>query len=230
MLDGLFGGPGRKLERKFEKAARQAPAGPLADYYKAGLPDLEGPASSAALMAIDLETDGLDAAHDMILEAGMIGMSGETIHSASALRVQFRAAAALNPQAVAIHHITDDAAAGAMLPADALAHVLEACASKALVAHFAEIEAGFLDAACRRHFGGPFVAPFICTMQLETRWFPRSRAQDGLRLGKLRSAYGLPTYRAHDGLTDALACGELLLAQLARASRADTPLSGLLRH
>ena len=60
------------------------------------------------------------------------------------------------------------------------------------------------------------VGRFICTMQLEDRWFPKERTADGLRLGKLRAQYGLPYYRAHDGLTDAMACAELFLAQCAR--------------
>ncbi|MGL6010674.1 MAG: 3'-5' exonuclease, partial [Shewanella oncorhynchi] len=36
-----------------------------------------------------------------------------------------------------------------------------------------------------------------------------------LRLGACRERYGLPIYTAHSALTDALACGELLLAQMA---------------
>ena len=129
-----------------------------------------------------------------------------------------------------IHRITDDAAAAARPFEEALAEVLRECAGKVLVAHFAEIEAGFLDAACRLVYGTGLVAPFSCTMQLEARWFPRTRAADRLRLGKLRAQYGLPTYRAHDGLTDALACGELLLAQLAHAGRENVPLAELLRR
>ena len=160
----------------------------------------------------------------------MVELSGTLVRSSSAMRVRFRSESRLNPAAVAIHRIMDDAAASALPASDALAAVLGRCAGKVLVAHFAEIEAGFLDSACRRLFGAPFVAPFICTMQLEARWFPRSRAQDGLRLGKLRSQYQLPTYHAHDGLTDALGCAELLLAQLSHAGRTSAAIGSLLRH
>ena len=96
-----------------------------------------------------------------------------------------------------------------------LARILPQLAGRVLVAHFAQIEAAFLDAACQRIYGAPFVAPFICTFQLETRWFPAPRKNDHLRLGHLRAAYNLPSYTAHDGLIDAIACGELLLAQRA---------------
>lgn len=230
MLSRLFGSPAQKLQRAFARASAEAPPGPLADYYASGLPDLGTPVAKSPLLAIDLETDGLEAGRDAILEAGMVALSRNRIPTDSARRIRFRGDGPLNPEAVVIHRITDDAAAEALPAAEALAHVLAECTGKVLVAHFAQIEAGFLDAACRRHFGVGFVAPFICTMQLESRWFPRARAQDGLRLGKLRSGYGLPTYRAHDGLTDALACGELLLAQIATANRSDTAVSELLQR
>lgn len=230
MLDALFGGPSHKLRRAYERTARGVPKGPLGEYYRAGLPDLDLPVSDAPLLAIDLETDGLDAKRDAILEAGAVAMESGLIRTGTARRIRFRNLAALKSEAVVVHGITDDEAAGALPVEDALGELLEICAGRVLVAHFAEIEAGFLDAACRAVFGAPFVAPFICTMQLETRWFPRARARDGLRLGKLRSQYGLPTYRAHDGLTDALSCAELLLAQLAHADRGGAKVGDLLRR
>lgn len=228
MLGQLFGGTLRQLKRAFDRAAQHAPPGPLQDYYRAGLPDFDMPISQIPMAAIDLETDGLDAATHAVLEAGIVDMDWQAIHSRSARRIRFRPDAALNPGAVVIHRITDDAAAAALPVEQALAGVLVACQGRALVAHFAQIEAGFLDAACRRTYGTGFIAPFICTMQLETRWFPRQFAQDGLRLAKLRARYGLPPYRAHDGLIDALACGELLLAQLAHGPRPDPRLAELM--
>lgn len=230
MLSNLFGGPLRKLTKAFERASDEAPAGPLQEFYQAGLPDFDAPISQIALAAIDLETDGLDAASHAVLEAGIVDMDAYAIHGPSAQRIRFRPDVALNADAVVIHRITDDAAAAAQPIEQALADVLTACAGKVLVAHFAEIESGFLDAACKRLYGTGFVAPFICTMQLETRLFPRQFAQDGLRLSKLRGRYGLPPYRAHDGLTDAVACGELLLAQLAHSARHDPPLAEILRR
>ncbi|WFL78980.1 exonuclease domain-containing protein [Altererythrobacter arenosus] len=229
MFDRLFGGPERQLERAFERASAKISSGPLADYYARGLPDLKAEVSEVPLLAIDLETDGLDSSRDMILESGSVALDMGSIQGGSARRIRFRAERPLNAEAVVIHSITDDEAADALPAEEALALVLEQCTGRVLVAHFAEIEAGFLDAACRKRYGAPFVAPFICTMQLEARWFPRSRARDGLRLGKLRSQYGLPPYRAHDGLTDALACAEVFLAQLAYAKRERAPVAELLR-
>ncbi|MBD3729140.1 MAG: hypothetical protein IE933_05485 [Sphingomonadales bacterium] len=230
MALSLFGGPEARLRKAFAKAARDAPSGPLAEYYAAGLPDFALPLSAVPMTAIDLETDGLEARDSAILEAGLVDLADGRIAVGSAGRIRFRPPAALSPDAVTIHGITDDALEQALPEAEALAQLLQRLVGRVLVAHFAQIEAGFLDAACRRVWGQGFVAPFVCTMQLEQRWFPRPRAADGLRLGKLRSGYGLPHYGAHDGVTDALACAELLLAQIAHRPGGAPRVGDLLRR
>lgn len=217
-----------RLRRKFDAAARLAPSGPLADYYAAGLPDFNSP--SWPMAAIDLETDGLDARNDPILELGFVAMTDGGIDLASAQRLRLRPNAALREDSVIVHGITDDALIDALDRKDALQRILPHLAGRALVAHFAQIEAAFLDALCRRIYGAPFVAPFICTFQLETRWFPKPRRNDELRLGQLRATYNLPHYTAHDGLIDAIACGELLLAQRARKNDTNLRLGDLIRH
>lgn len=217
-----------RLKRRFHAAARAAPPGPLAAYYAAGLPDLDR--DDSALAAIDLETDGLNPRSDPIIEVGLVTMTPTAIDLSTALRVRVRPPTALRHDSVIVHRITDDAVADAADEAEALATLLPRLAGRALVAHFAQIEADFLDAACRRVFGAPFVAPFICTFQLEQRWFPASRKQNELRLGPLRAAYNLPHYTAHDGLVDAIACGEVLLAQRARKGSAHVPVAAMLRR
>ncbi|MBS3942447.1 MAG: hypothetical protein KG028_15925 [Actinobacteria bacterium] len=54
------------------------------------------------------------------------------------------------------------------------------------------------------------------------RWHPPEPEE--LRLQAARERFGLPRYRAHDALTDALACAELYLAQVARLA-GDGPLA-----
>jgi len=211
-----------RFSRRFEAARRQAPTGPLRDFYEAGHPSFRELAENTAMVALDLETDGLDFRSSAILEAGLIDMAHDRVFAGTGQRIRMKPPCFLSEQSVVIHRITDDALCGAMEEDEALAVLLPALAGKAIVAHFAEIEAGFLDASCRRVFGAPFVAPLICTMALENRWFPRPRASDGLRLAKLRAGYGLPAYRCHDGLVDAMACAELLVAQIARRGSSPT--------
>ena len=51
-------------------------------------------------------------------------------------------------------------------------------------------------------------------MTLERKLHPNLVGTDAYRLGAARQRYGLPEYRAHDALTDALAAAELFLAQI----------------
>lgn len=217
-----------RFRRRFESAARAAPQGPLRRYYEAGIASFDTPADVLPLIAIDLETDGLDFGKSAILEAGLVEMETDRIFAGSMHRIRFSPPEALSEDSVIIHQITDDALIDAPDETEALGTVLSLLTGKIPVAHFAEIEAGFLDAAIRRVYGTAFVAPFICTMQLEARWFPRVRAADGLRLSKLRAGYGLPAYHDHDGLIDALACGELLMAQINRRSPQGLTLGDLI--
>lgn len=217
----------KAFRRAFEKAKIAARGTPLDAYYRADVPALQSDLDALPLVALDFETDGL-ARTAQILEAGWVGLSGGAVQLASAGQIRVRATSRLQESAVVIHQITDDAAAHGVPEADMLANLVAALAGKPVVAHAAQIERHFLNAACQRCFGAPFVGRFICTMALEQRWFDRPRAPDGLRLGKLRAGYGLPAYRAHDGLTDAIACAELLLAQLARRRSAGLVLGDVL--
>lgn len=226
----MLGSAEWRLRRRFAKAAKLAPQGALRDFYDAGMENLSAPVEALEMIAIDLETDGLDFESSAILEAGMVTIAQGRIGVDSARRLRLRPPGALSESSVVVHRITDDALAAALPEEDAIPLLLAALAGKPLVAHFADIEMGFLDAACRRVYGAPFVAPFICTMQLESRWFPRTRAADGLRLGKLRAGYHLPAYSAHDGVTDAFACAELLLAQIAHRTSNGLVLRDLLRR
>lgn len=81
-----------------------------------------------------------------------------------------------------------------------------------------QLSMSFLNNACKNLYGYPFLCPVVDTLALEVRQFQmRDQAirSGDLRLAKARTRYGLPRYPAHNALTDALAAGELFLAQVA---------------
>ncbi|GAB5488798.1 MAG: exonuclease domain-containing protein [Parasphingorhabdus sp.] len=214
-------------QRRWDQALERAANTPLENYYRKESPHDDTSLNSLQIIAIDFESDGLSA-DAALLEVGWTGMNCKVIDLSTAQRERIAAQNPLQEVAVTVHRITDTEAADGKAERAVLNNLVDLLAGKAILAHFAQIEAGFLDAACRRQYGAPFVGRFICTMELEERWFPASRTADGLRLGKLRAQYGLPQYRAHDGLTDAIACGELFLAQLARRDSSELRLHDIL--
>jgi DNA polymerase-3 subunit epsilon len=77
------------------------------------------------------------------------------------------------------------------------------------------LDVSFLQRACLRWAG--VAPPFVALDTLRIEYHLRRRRElplrpGGLQLGNIRSRYGLPRYAAHNALSDACACAELMLA------------------
>lgn len=216
MIGSLFGGTGRRRER-----ARARAQGPLKDYYEASVPELATPAKELNLLAIDLETTGLDPQQHRALSVGFVPVDGSDIILGGARHILIRSDAEVGQSAV-LHHLTDDMIATGAPMADVLAEILVALTGRVLLAHYATIEVSFLSRACESYFGAPLVAPTIDTLALHrkllSQGFDDEPLGNDLRLWNARMRYGLPVYGAHEALTDAMACAELYLGQVAELS------------
>jgi len=120
-----------------------------------------------------------------------------------------------------IHRLTDDEVSDAAPLADALPLLLRALHGRVLVAHHAPLEVEFLTAATVSAYGSRPPLTAVDTMALQHRLQAdvHGEVAGSLRLDSARRAYGLPRYSAHHALTDAMAAGELLLAQVAELER-----------
>lgn len=126
-------------------------------------------------------------------------------------------------QSATIHRITDDdLAAGVPLP-EALDRLFDRLAGRVLLAHHAAVEVGFLTEAVRRVHGVRIDLPAVDTLTLGHRalGFDEDLPRDALRLWRLRARAGLPSYRGHDAMIDALGCAELYLALVAELAPRD---------
>jgi DNA polymerase-3 subunit epsilon len=217
-----------------EAALRTAAPGPLRDYLSVPFPDDALPLAEVPLLALDLETTGLDLRRDRVLSAGFVPVDGLRIELGGARHLVVRDGGGVG-QSATVHGLTDDVVAAGEPLEDVVAAVLEALRGRALLAHFARIEVGFLDAVCRRAWGAGFPCVVVDTLELERRahanpWAPPAEVVGGLRLFGARERRGLPPYPAHHALLDALACGELYLAQAADLVAASPRTSPTLRH
>jgi DNA polymerase-3 subunit epsilon len=212
VLSWLFDLNGRR--RRLLEGARP---GPLADYLRFPFPSPTSACHEVEFLAVDLETTGLDPRQDQILSVGFVSIRNLRIILAGSAHYLIRIAGQIPEQSVVIHQIFDAHAARGETLAVVLPQLLRALSGRVLVAHNAPSEMGFLNEACRRLYGCGLLAPVVDTLALERRSLHRRHqvAKPGaLRLGALRARYGLPRYRAHDALSDALAAGELFLAQV----------------
>ena len=202
------------------RAARGA-VGPLADFYAAASPSRSTPVAEMELLAVDVETTGMDARTDRLLSIGWVPVTKGVIELGGAqhriLRVDDLETVG---ESATVHHLTDDVLAAGEDPEVVLTDFLKALEGRSLLAHFSVLEEDFIGKACQEHFGGPLVVPVVDTFDMERmKYEEKSLPPQGedLRLARVRQRYGLPDYRNHNALTDALACAELYLAMAARS-------------
>lgn len=205
-------------EARRRKLLRTVAPGPLHDYLASALPSPDTPAEQLRLLSVDLETTGMDPRRDRVLSVGFVPVEQLRVVLRGARRFVVRAEAEVGPSAV-IHGITDDALATGVPLETALASVLAALRGRVLLSHFTDIEERFLSAACKDQFGAEMPCVRVDTLELQRRIllgrFHGEAPPGTLRLWQARQRYGLPVYRAHDALVDALGCAELFLAQVA---------------
>lgn len=207
------------LNFRRKRMLRRAPPGVMHDFYATPFPASKLPCNELEFIALDLETTGLESQRDEILSIGLVHLQGLEIDLQSATHRLIRHQGGIPEQSAVIHHITDDRAATGEPLQKVLEEILPLLAGKVLIAHHARFEMQFLQLACERYFGTGFLMPVIDTQEIARRTLER-RSQtyqpQRLRLAELRREYGLPHYQLHNALSDALAAGELFLAQLAQ--------------
>lgn len=170
-----------------------------------------------ALLAVDVETTGLKPGVHQMVSIGWVPVNGNVIDLSGA-EYYVLAGVEIGDSAT-IHGVTDDDVARlGQDPAEVLAAFERAFARRKLLAHFAQMETGFIGQLFYDVRGERWRLredEVVDTMTLERRHMERMgtypRGED-LRLARVRQRYSLPLYGNHNALTDAIACAELYMA------------------
>lgn len=209
----------------------------LRRFFAADWPAPETPIGEAPLVALDLETTGLDVQRHAIVSIGLVPFGLGRIPLARRRYWVVRPSRPLSNTSITYHRITHSEVANAPDLEEVLPELLEALAGRIVVVHFRHIERPFLDEAVRARLGQGIRFPMIDTMSLEARLYRLSlwsrlrrwmrRPPVSIRLGDSRRRYGLPDYQGHHAMVDALSTAELLQAQVARHYDPALPVSAL---
>lgn len=211
----------------------------LRSYYAASCPAGSTPIQQVPLVALDVETTGLDPVRDGIVSIGLVPFTLERIRASQARHWLVKPRVDLAEASVALHGITHSALADAPDLDAVLGELLALLAGQVVVVHCNAVERGFLNGALQRRIGEDIEFPAIDTMALQARvqpgdtrpWLQRllrgPAPRASLRLAACREPYGLPRYGLHHALGDALATAELLVAQVAHHHHPDTPVQAL---
>ncbi len=197
-----------------------ASAGIRADYAETPPPDPSTPWRQADFCVVDFETTGLDpASHEIISYAALqIGQGRLRLDDARYQLIRPRRMP--GPETILIHGLRRAELVDAPSLAEALDGLLEALTGRAMVAHVASIETGFLGAAVGER-GIRLINPIIDTAALAAELF-RLRDQGRtapLGLTALAETLGLPVHRPHEADGDALTTAQVFLALAAHLDR-----------
>lgn len=174
--------------------------------------------------ALDLETSGLRPASDQILSVGLVPVRGGVVRLAAQYYTLVRPAGPerLSLEGLRAHHILPSELGHAPALAEVLPEVDARLREGVLLLHYARLDLAFLRAGYRR-CGLAWPRPKVVdTVELalklgyrQQRFHPHPQPPP-TALPEARERLGLPRYRNHHALSDALATAELFLALRAR--------------
>lgn len=221
----------------YERRAQTARSPALARYYATPPPAPETAIGEVPMVAMDMETTGLDPDQHAIVSVALLPFTVARIRMAERRHWVVKPPCSLEATSVTFHHITHADIEHAPDIGEVLDDMLALMAGRVVVVHYHRIERRFLNAAVVARLGEDLLFPVIDTMELEARrhrlaWRARLRQRLGrpalsLRLAASRERYRLPPYQAHHALVDAMASAELLQAQVRHHLGASTPLRAL---
>lgn len=171
-------------------------------------------------LALDIESNGLSCGPEGILSIAWVPMANGTMQLAEAEYHVIRAETQLN-QSVIHHELTQSDLAEGEALADVMTRLAEVLCQRILVAHHAKLDWGLLSAASRL-LDIPLQPLAIADTLIIERKSSQGRYRQEQMGGNENGAFTLPACRArhglpdrvgHHALEDAIACGELFLAQ-----------------
>ncbi|WP_404396268.1 3'-5' exonuclease [Idiomarina loihiensis] len=220
--------------KQFETLEQLSHSQALKRYYSQGISSPDTPINKTPMVAVDFETTGLNPEQDGIVSIAAIPMTTERILFSEAKSWVVKPRRSLTDESVVIHGITHSEIEHAPDLESIIDELLELVAGKVWVVHYHGIERPFLQRGIKERLHENIQFPLIDTMEIEARFHRkplslwqklRGKKPESIRLADSRTRYNLPFYPPHNALTDALACAELLQAQIAYHFKPDSPLS-----
>lgn len=218
-MNGLSGTPGSGTRARlsgllgFFKRMTTAPHPLLEQNYMRFVGfDQDRPIEEYSFVVLDTELTGLRPARDDIVSIGAVRVAGLRITPADTFHAVVRPQADMRKDATLIHRITPQAVADKPDLAEVLPRLLAFCGDSLVVGHNVGLDMAFLNRASRRLLGGALATPCVDTLRLAQTWeqerwensFDSFQPSISYTLRDLARRYGLPLFREHDALEDAL--------------------------
>jgi DNA polymerase-3 subunit epsilon len=193
---------------------RTSALGAAAKAYAEATPPAPGtPWAQASWCVVDLELSGLDPRRHEIVSFAAIPVEHGRVQLGDALSGLVRPSRPLSEASIRIHGLRAADLGDAPPLAEAIDPLLLAMAGRALVAHVARVERGFLSRALREQ-GLRLRGPVADTEVIGRLWLCERDGKAGgdSSLGAIAAALGLPAVAQHDALGDALTTAQVFIA------------------
>lgn len=214
----------KQRSRALQKGTVPALAKPL---FEAALPSPDCLLSELECIVLDFETSGLDCPNDAILSVGMLNLNYPILSLGSAQHYYVKAGHSVVADTAVINHIVPETLMGGMPPEQVAGLLVNALRGKVVIAHGAWIEKQFLHALLGLDDNTSLPLVFLDTLAIERSMMVNTgMVRPDLRLASIRENRNLPPYLAHNAFADAVATGELLLAQVADIFGLKPPVLG----
>jgi DNA polymerase-3 subunit epsilon len=184
-------------------------------FLQAEVPAADTPWREVDFTVIDFETTGLDPSSDEIISFATVTVSHGRITLADAQYELIRPVRMPSADSTRIHGLREADLSDAPPLEDVLDRLLAALAGRALVAHVAAIEQGFLRSAlASRELDLPNPWVDTAAMDRERRRLRRlpPANTDPVGLSDLARSLGLPVHRPHHADGDALTTAQAFIA------------------
>jgi len=159
------------------------------------------------IVAIDLETTGLSAARDRVVEIAAV--SWQNGRETGNFNTLVNPGRSIPAAVIAIHGITDEMVSDQPIIAEILPSFLEFCSADVLVAHNAPFDLQFLQMECQRTGFTLQHGMVADTRELAKSYMPRC---PNYRLETLKTVLGFGDHQSHRALDDARDCLAIFLA------------------
>ena len=184
-------------------------------YREAALPKPGTPWREVTFSVIDFETNGLDPSLDEIISFAAVTVADGRVRFDDARYELVRPTRMPDPDTIRIHGLREADLADAPPLSERIDGLLKSLTGRAIVAHVAAVERGFLEAALLEH-GLELRNPIVDTAALhhELRRLRRQRpaSHDPAGLSEVARSLGLPVHRPHHADGDALTTAQAFIA------------------
>ena len=175
------------------------------------------------VIALDLETTGLDAANDRIVQIGAVAMHGRVVRSAPRIDTCVDPGVPIPAESTRIHGLTDSRVAGAPRFAELIEPLREALGTRVVVGQHIRF-----DLAVLRHEAARAGAPWSDPPALDVAHLAGAldRRLVDLGLESLAARFGIRIEARHNALGDALTAAGIFAALIPKLREADVRTLG----